>query len=67
MGDFKVIRPHRCPACRGFGLMWQGHKRRAVCTSRRCLTPEGLSNTWSLARLAYEHVAAEKSLRVRAT
>jgi hypothetical protein len=47
--------------------MWQGHKRRAVCTSRRCLTPEGLSNTWSLARLAYEHVAAEKSLRVRAT
>jgi hypothetical protein len=67
MGDTKVIPPHRCPACRCFGLMWQAQKRRAVCTNRRCLTPEGMSNTWTLATLAYEHVAAQKSLRVSAT
>jgi len=67
MGDVKVVRPHRCPACRGLGLMWDAPRRRAVCTSTRCLTPEGMSNSWTLAKLAYEYVAAKKSLRARAT
>lgn len=67
MGDASVIPPHRCPACNTFGLRWQTAMRRALCTNRRCLTKDGMSNTWTLARLAYEHVAAEKSLRVRAT
>jgi hypothetical protein len=67
MGDTKVVRPHRCPACRGFGLMWDAPRRRAVCTSIRCLTPDGMANSWTLARLAHERVSAKKSLRVRAT
>lgn len=67
MGDDSVIPPHRCPACRTFGLLWQAGMQRALCTNARCRTKDGLSNTWTLARLAYEHVAAEKTLRVRAT
>ena len=71
MGDTKVIRPHRCPACRTFGLMWPEGADRAWCTNTRCTTKGGLCNSWTLARLAYEHVAAqcraEKSSRVHAT
>lgn len=67
MGETKVIRPHRCPQCRTLGLFWRPQLRRALCTNSRCLTPEGLSSTWTLAKLAYEHVADQKSLRVRAT
>jgi hypothetical protein len=70
MGDTKVVRPHRCPACRTFGLMWPGDgDPRALCTNRRCLTSGGMSRRWTLARLAYEHVAEkyEKSVRDCAT
>ncbi|WP_328545418.1 hypothetical protein [Streptomyces europaeiscabiei] len=67
MGDTKVIRPHRCPGCRTFGLMWVEDAQRAVCTNSRCTTRGGLSSSWTLARLAYEHVAARNSLRVHAT
>jgi hypothetical protein len=68
MGDIKVVRPHRCPACHGLGLMWQPSLQRAVCTSRRCLTRDGTSQKWTLARLAYEHVAGQKNHgRVSAT
>lgn len=67
MGDVSVIPPHRCPACRTFGLMWKPELERALCTNRRCLTRDGMSRTWELAKLAYEHVAAEKMFRVRAT
>lgn len=66
-GDIKAVRPHRCPACRTLGLMWRGGA--AVCTNGKCLTREGLSHRWTLARLAYEHVAAlyENSVRDCAT
>ena len=71
MGDTKVIRPHRCPGCRTFGLMWIAEAQRAVCTNSRCTTKTGLSSSWTLAKLAYEHVAAqykaENSVRVHAT
>lgn len=67
MGDASVIPPHRCPACRTFGLMWRASLQRALCTNGRCRGKDGMGNTWTLARLAYEHVAAEKTLRVRAT
>lgn len=67
MGDASVIPPHRCPACNTFGLRWQAGMQRALCTNRRCLTRDSMSNTWTLARLAYEHIAAEKTLQVRAT
>jgi hypothetical protein len=71
MGDTKVIRPHRCPGCRTFGLMWIAEAQRAVCTNSRCTTKTGLSSSWTLAKLAYEHVSAqykaENSVRVHAT
>lgn len=61
MGDTKVIPPHRCPRCRTFGLMWQRPIQRAACTNVRCLTPDGMSSTWTLAKLAFEHVDAAKN------
>jgi hypothetical protein len=72
MGDHdfvrKAVRPIRCPACRTFGLMWRSEDQKAVCTNGRCLTKDGLSHRWGLARLAYEHIAGQqKSVRVRAT
>lgn len=66
-GDTSVIPPHRCPGCNTFGLRWNAARQRALCTNRKCLTRDGMSQTWTLARLAYEHVAVEKMLRVRAT
>ncbi|MCX4911890.1 hypothetical protein [Streptomyces sp. NBC_00878] len=68
MRDFKVIPPHRCPACRTFGLRWAPARRRALCTNMKCVADDGMSNTWTLARLAYEHIAArENHGRVSAT
>lgn len=68
-GNTKVVRPHRCPACRCFGLMWDRNQQTVVCTNGRCLTKDGLSHKWPLARLAYEHIAEryEKSVRDCAT
>jgi hypothetical protein len=63
MRDFKVVPPHRCPACRTFGLLWRPQLQRALCTNRRCLNDEGTSSTWTLARLAYEHIAGRESFR----
>lgn len=67
-GDWrKVIRPHRCPECRTFGLMWQADIQRALCTNTECVDRDGFSTTVSLARLAYVHVASRKSRRACAT
>jgi len=67
-GDHKVVRPIRCPECRTFGLFWKPQIQRAVCTNGRCLTKDGLSRRWTLARLAHAQVKEQqKSLRVRAT
>lgn len=67
MGDTKVIPPHRCPRCRTFGLLWVADAQRAVCTNTRCTTRGGHSSSWTLASLAYEHIAAQKPVRVHAT
>jgi hypothetical protein len=68
MGNVKVIRPHRCPQCRTLGLMWPRGAEAAVCTNRNCVDADGMSSTWTLARLAYEHVAGQKNHgRVSAT
>lgn len=63
MGNRKVVRPHRCPQCRTLGLMWPRtlEAERAVCTNRNCLDAEGMASTWTLAQLAYEHIAAQKN------
>ncbi|MFG2970869.1 hypothetical protein ACGFZS_47135 [Streptomyces sp. NPDC048288] len=67
-GDFSVVRPHRCPACRTLGLHWQPERQRAVCLNLHCArSNKGHSRSWTLGRLALEHVTAEKSLRECAT
>ncbi|WP_435606587.1 hypothetical protein [Streptomyces ardesiacus] len=61
-GDWrKVIRPHRCPECRCFGLMWRSG--RILCTNSECTDTDGTSTTVTLARLAHEHIASRKNLR----
>lgn len=67
IGDTSVIRPHRCPACHTFGLMWREARQRVLCTNGRCRGRDGMSRTWTLGKLAYEHVAAEKMSRECAT
>lgn len=67
-GDTAVIRPHRCPECNTFGLMWDDLARRIVCTNGDCVDKDGMSTTVSFARLAHRHVTSRKKLRdVRAT
>lgn len=69
MGETKVVRPHRCPDCNTFGLMWSRPRQQIVCTNGECLTEDGTSRTVSPARIAYHHVAAmyEKGVRDCAT
>ncbi|MFJ6068997.1 hypothetical protein ACIQHU_38910 [Streptomyces tendae] len=67
-GDVAVIRPHRCPECRTFGLMWDRHSQRIVCTNLECVDQDGLTTTIEFARLAHLYITARKNLRqVRAT
>jgi hypothetical protein len=65
-GDTDVIPPHRCPECRTWGLMWLAPRQRALCTNRECVDQDGLTHTFDLARLAYEHVAAQQSKKISA-
>jgi hypothetical protein len=55
-GDVKVVRQHRCPECRTWGLMWSREMARALCTNTDCVDRDGFSRTWSLAKLAHEHI-----------
>ena len=71
-GDHKVVRPHRCPACHTLGVHWpegvRDPKARAMCLNVHCANANnGTHRRWSLARLAYEHVTFEKTLRDCAT
>lgn len=66
-GNYKVIRPHRCPACRTFGLFWVPAAGQAACVNRHCIDDEGLARTWSLARLAQQHIADQKLRAVSTT
>jgi hypothetical protein len=61
--DFDVVRPHRCPSCNTFSLFYRQALGRVLCTNRRCLTDDGLSSTWTLARLAFEHIASRQKIR----
>ena len=63
-GDFTVVRPHRCPDCGAPGLFWQEHLGKALCVTRHGAKRNGGTHqTYSLAQLAYAHVAARKNLR----
>ncbi|MFD7995566.1 hypothetical protein [Streptomyces mexicanus] len=61
IGNVKVIRPHRCPKCRTFGLMWRHEAQRALCTNLECVDRDGISTIVSLAQLAHQHVTAQES------
>lgn len=67
MGDHKVVRPHPCPECECWGLLWDTARRRAVCTNLDCVDKNGLGHAWTLKRLAYEHVTSKRILKTRAT
>lgn len=68
-GDTSVVRPHRCPACQTLGgLFWIPQIQRARCVNRHCAKANrGIHRTWTLARLASEQAAVEKTLRECAT
>lgn len=67
-GEYKIVRPIRCPACHTFGLMWKQALGTVVCTNGRCLTKDGRTRRWTLAALAHAVVhGAQESERVRAT
>lgn len=60
-GDVSVIRPHRCPECRTFSLMWDRTRQRITCTNIECVDESGLATTVTFARLAHDHVAVRAS------
>lgn len=62
-GDTKVIRPHRCPDCMTFGLMWDNLTRQVRCTNRDCVDEQGLGTVVSFSRLAHERIAGKNNLR----
>ncbi len=62
-GDIKVVRPLRCPECRTWGLMWVRERQAAVCTNIDCVDRDGCSNTFTLSRLATEHITARRNHR----
>ncbi|MFW3477401.1 hypothetical protein [Streptomyces microflavus] len=65
MGVTTVIRQHPCPACGCLGLYWRAG--RAACVNHYCVDDDGMSRTWSLARIAREHIARQEAVRARAT
>lgn len=62
-GETDVIRPHRCPECRTFGLMWDGHRRVIRCTNRECVDTGGLGTIVDFNRLAQQYIAEKRKLR----
>jgi hypothetical protein len=71
MGEEHVVqswvRRQQCPSCACWGLFWSRAMRRATCVNRRCTDRHDRAHTFSLARLAAQHVAAREKSAVRAT
>lgn len=67
VGDETVVRRLPCPACGCWGLFWRPAARRAACVNRKCTDPTGGANTFSLAHLAQQHIAARNTAARRAT
>ncbi|THA22730.1 hypothetical protein E6R18_32815 [Streptomyces sp. A1277] len=66
MGDDSVVRKHPCPRCGCWGLHWWPAANRAACVNHYC-TDDGLTSTWTLARLATQYIAGKKSSAATAT
>lgn len=67
LGETDEVCKHPCPACGCWGLMWDSLGSRAQCSNRRCRTPDGLSNRWTLARLAEQKIQRTEIWRRNAT
>ncbi|MGH8917430.1 MAG: hypothetical protein ACRD0H_03680, partial [Actinomycetes bacterium] len=67
MGEYEVIRPHRCPGCKTFGLQWVPRFQRAICPHQRCRDEDGMVHRWDLSQLAHAHIQSQKLRRLRAT
>lgn len=65
MGDIDVVRPHPCPGCATWGLMWDGDTVR--CTNQHCADDDGRPTTWTLAQIAERHVERKTRRALRAT
>lgn len=67
LGEHNVVCEEPCPGCGRWGLMWDDEGSRARCTHGRCHTPEGLTSTWTLSRLATQKVWRTEIWRRNAT
>ncbi|GHC37051.1 MULTISPECIES: hypothetical protein [Streptomyces rochei group] len=67
LGDTTEVCKNPCPGCGYWGLMWDTAAQRARCTNRRCTTPEGLSTSWTLTRLAAQTIERTEIWRRNAT
>ncbi|MFF6844693.1 hypothetical protein ACFY8X_38885 [Streptomyces tanashiensis] len=67
MGDLLAIRPHPCPSCATWGLVWNRERETVVCLNRRCADDDGQLTTWTLAQIAENHVARRNGRAARAT
>lgn len=67
LGDYDEVCKHPCPECGCWGLMWDPAGNRALCSNRRCRTPDGMTRSWTLARLAAQKVQQTENWRMSAT
>lgn len=67
LGETDVVCREPCPGCGCWGLMWEMRGNRARCTNRRCRTPDGMTSSWTLARLAAQKVQRTEIWRRNAT
>jgi hypothetical protein len=67
MGDLLAIRPHPCPDCATWGLVWNRCEETVVCLNHRCADDDGRLTTWTLAQIAENHIARRNNRAARAT
>jgi hypothetical protein len=67
LGNFEQVCRNPCPGCGRWGLQWDMAGNRAQCLSHRCRTPDGMSQSWTLARLAAQKVQRTEIWRANAT
>ncbi|MGW0948472.1 hypothetical protein ACWD4O_38780 [Streptomyces sp. NPDC002623] len=67
LGDYNAIRKEFCPRCGCLGLFWETGSKRAVCSQKRCRTPDGMASRWTLARLAAQKAHRTEIWRRNAT
>ncbi|MGW2725538.1 hypothetical protein [Streptomyces sp. NPDC001492] len=67
LGETDEVCKHPCPRCGRWGLMWDERGKRAQCSHAKCRTPDGLTSSWTLERLAAQKVRRTEIWRMSAT